>query len=134
MRGCASNDRLATGQDPAQFVFEWRRLDARRNCAHSHAYWALRRAGRRGRTAHLELKGLDRSEQERLVRDLTGIDYETLPVWQKRGIGLYIERFEKPGVNPLTGEERMAERRRIEVDLDLPPRDEYRKRVMEMVS
>ena len=87
-----------------------------------------------GRTAHLELKGLDRSEQERLVRDLTGIDYETLPAWQKRGVGLYIEHFEKPGVNPLTGEERMAERRRIEVDLDLPPRDEYRKRVMEIVS
>ena len=114
--------------------FEWRRLDAKRNCAHSHAHGALRRAGRRGRAAHLELKGLDRAEQERLVRDLTGIDYEKLPAWQKRGIGLYVERFEKRGVNPLTGEVRMAERRRIDVDLDLPPRAEYRKRVMGLLS
>ncbi len=114
--------------------FEWRRLDAERNCAYSHAYWALRREGQRGRTAHLELKGLDRTEQERLVRDLTGIDYEKLPAWQKFGIGLYIERFEKQGVNPLTGEVRMAERRRIDVDLDLPTRAEYRKRVMALLS
>ena len=28
--------------------FEWRRLDAKRNCAHSHAYLALRRAGADG--------------------------------------------------------------------------------------
>ena len=114
--------------------FEWRRLDAERNCAYSHAYWALRRAGRRGRAAHLELKGLDRAEQERLVRDLTGTDYEKLPAWQKFGIGLYIERFEKQGVNPLTGEVRMAERRRIDVDLDLPPRPEYGERVMGLLS
>ena len=114
--------------------FEWRRRDAKRNCAHSHAYWALRRAGRRGRSAHLELKGLNRAEQERLVRDLTGVDFETLPVWQWRGVGLYVERYEKQGVNPLTGEARMVERRRIAVDLDLPPRAEYRERVMALLS
>ena len=114
--------------------FEWRHLDAERNCAHSHAYWALRRAGQRGRTAHLELKGLDRAEQERLVGELTGTDYEKLPAWQKFGIGLYIERFEKQGVNPLTGEVRLAERLWIDVDLDLPPRAEYRERVMALLS
>lgn len=100
----------------------------------SRLFGASARGGRRGRTAHRELEGLDRAQQERLVRDLTGIDFETLPAWQKRGVGLYVERYEKQGVNPLTGEARMVERRRIAVDLDLPPRAEYRERVMALLS
>ena len=118
------------GVDEVGDYFEWRRLDAERNCAHSHAYWALRGAGRRGRTAHLELKGLDRAEQERLVRELTGIDCDDLPGWQRHGVGLYMETYEKVGINPLTGEEGIAERRRIQVDSELPSRVEYRERVM----
>ena len=103
-------------------------------CAHSHAYWALRDAARRERTAHLELKGLDRAEQERLVRELTGIDFVKLPGWQRHGVGLYMETYEKVGINPLTGEEGIAVRRRIHVDPELPPRADYRERVMGLLS
>ena len=54
-----------------------------------------------------------------------GINFNDLPNWQKRGVGLYWEEVEKAGVNPLTQEETSTRRRRIKVDLDLPMKEEY---------
>lgn len=54
-----------------------------------------------------------------------GINFNDLPNWQKRGIGFWWETFEKPGVNPLTGQTVSATRRRIRRELELPMRDEY---------
>lgn len=57
-----------------------------------------------------------------------------MPNWQKRGIGLYWETYGKAAVNRLTGEEVIAERRRIKMDDELPMRDEYSQFVFEMVE
>ena len=54
-----------------------------------------------------------------------GINFNDLPNWQKRGIGLYWETYEKPGLNPLTSETVVTERRRIQVDFDLPMKENY---------
>ena len=54
------------------------------------------------------------------ARELSGIDHDALPTWQRRGIGLYREQYEKEGVNPVTGARRMALRGRVWVELDLP--------------
>ena len=49
-----------------------------------------------------------------------GINYNNLPAWQKRGIGLYWEDLAKEGMNPQTGELVVAERLGIKVDYDIP--------------
>jgi hypothetical protein len=48
-----------------------------------------------------------------------------VPEWQKRSVGVCWESYEKPGVNPRTGEQTVAVRRRLNVDLTLPRGDAY---------
>ena len=54
-----------------------------------------------------------------------GINFNDLPSWQKRGVGLYWEAYEKQGRNPLTNETVTALRRRIKIELALPMKDAY---------
>jgi tRNA(His) guanylyltransferase len=54
-----------------------------------------------------------------------GINFNDLPHWQKRGTGCRWESYEKPGVNPTTGEQVSVVRRRVAVDHDLPLGDAY---------
>jgi tRNA(His) guanylyltransferase len=46
-------------------------------------------------------------------------------LWQRRGIGLYSEEYDRPAENPVTGEKVLARRRRIRRDLELPMKDDY---------
>ena len=48
-----------------------------------------------------------------------------IPLWQKRGIGVYWETYWKDAVNPKTGEKVQAERRRLKTDTELPMKDDY---------
>ena len=63
-----------------------------------------------------------------------GINYNELPNWQKRGIGIYWETYEKQGFNPITGKEEIAERRALEVDDELPLREEYSGFITELLK
>jgi len=54
-----------------------------------------------------------------------GINFNNLPLWQRRGIGLYSESYQKSGTNPLTEEVVSTTRKRLKKDLELPMRDEY---------
>jgi Uncharacterized conserved protein len=54
------------------------------------------------------------------------INYNDLPSWQKRGIGIYFMTYEKAGFNPITNEEVLAKRRRLETAMELPIGSEYR--------
>ncbi len=110
---------LETVEDVGDY-FVWRQADAARNCRQSHLYWALRRTGRSPRAAHREARGLSGEAIAELLRELSAIDHDALPTWQRRGIGLYREQYEKEGVNPVTGERRMALRGPVWVALDLP--------------
>jgi hypothetical protein len=46
-------------------------------------------------------------------------------MWQRRGIGLFWEIFEKDGVNPTTGQSTKASRRRISIVSELPMKESY---------
>ncbi len=70
------------------------------------------------------LLGLSVSEKNELLFR-QGINFNDLPAWQKRGIGMYWEQYDKPAVNPVTNEEVVARRRRIRPEYDLPMKDEY---------
>lgn len=104
--------------------FRWRGEDARRNALNAHCYWLLRGLGRDAGEADAALRGLSAGGKNELLFE-NGINFNDLPAWQKRGSGLYWEAFERPGVNPVTGERVAARRRRIRRDLELPMKDDY---------
>ena len=54
-----------------------------------------------------------------------GINFNDLPGWHKRGIGVYWQSYEKDAMNPKTGEAVKALRNRLHVDLDLPMGEDY---------
>ncbi len=104
--------------------FRWRQEDAHRNALNSHCYWALRRDGKSVNQATQALVGLSVADKNELLYQ-HGINFNDLPGWQKRGMGVYWESYLKPATNPLTGESVVSERRRLKRELDLPLREEY---------
>ena len=104
--------------------FRWRHEDAHRNALNAHCYWLLRKGGKSAQSANNETLGLSVSEKnEFLFRN--GINFNDLPSWQKRGMGVYWETWEKPAVNPKTGEQVCAQRRRLKRYLELPMGEQY---------
>jgi tRNA(His) 5'-end guanylyltransferase len=104
--------------------FRWRNEDAHRNALNAHCYWMLRKQGQTVNEATKTLLKLPVAAKNELLFQ-NGINFNDLPNWQKRGIGLYWETYEKPGLNPQTNETVVTERRRIRVDYDLPMKEAY---------
>ncbi len=104
--------------------FRWRSEDAHRNALNAHCYWMLRKLGQTVDQATGAMLKLSVAAKNELLFQ-NGINFNDLPNWQKRGIGLYWETYEKPGLNPLTSETVVTERRRIQVDFDLPMKENY---------
>ena len=111
-------------EERVEDYFRWRQEDANRNALNSHCYWMLRKEGKsvRETTAELEGKGVSFKNDLLFSR---GINYDNLPSWQKRGIGLWKEDFDKEGLNPITGERTIAKRSRIHVEYELPLGNDY---------
>ena len=104
--------------------FRWRNEDAARNALNSWCYWTLRKDGLNQQQATKRLLGLSVSQKNDLLFQY-GINFNDLPGWQRRGVGLYWEEFDKPAINPMTNDEVVARRRRIRANFDLPMKTEY---------
>jgi tRNA(His) 5'-end guanylyltransferase len=104
--------------------FRWRNEDAHRNALNAHCYWLLRKQGQTVDQATKALLKLSVATKNELLFQ-NGLNFNELPNWQKRGIGLYWETYNKPGLNPKTNEPVVTERRRIRVDFDLPMKAAY---------
>ena len=102
--------------------FAWRMEDCTRNCLNSWCYWTLRKEGEDAARASALLKGKSIAFKKEFLL-LRGINFNDLPVWQKRGVGVYWKEFEKTGFNPVRGEETKATRRELFADYDLPKRE-----------
>ncbi len=113
--------------------FRWRNEDAARNALNAYCYWTHRKLGLDERAATEKVFGLSVSQKNELLFE-QGINFDSVPSWQKRGIGLYWEEFDKPSRNPVTGEQVVARRRRIKREWDLPMKDEYGKFVGSLIS
>ena len=104
--------------------FRWRQEDAHRNSLNSHCYWALRKNGIPASDAQKRMSGLPNSEKhEILFRN--GINYNDLPLWQKRGVGMYYRAEQRQGFNPKTNETTLFTRNVLHIDMDLPIGQEY---------
>ncbi|MEM1069725.1 MAG: tRNA(His) guanylyltransferase Thg1 family protein [Planctomycetota bacterium] len=104
--------------------FRWRNEDAARNALNSWCYWTLRKQGFNESEATDQLLGKSVSQKNELLYQL-GINFNDIPSWQKRGVGLYWECYDKKARNPVTGEEVVARRKRIRTNYDLPMKSEY---------
>lgn len=104
--------------------FRWRQEDAGRNALNAHCYWKLRAEGSDPDAANAATAGMSTAAKNELLFQ-RGVNYDRLPTWHKRGVGVRWERTEVEGVDPRTGTKGVAWRRRLTVDLELPMREEY---------
>jgi tRNA(His) 5'-end guanylyltransferase len=68
--------------------FLWRQEDAHRNALNAHCYWMLRKEGMGAREATAQLEGKSIAYKNELLFS-RGINFDKLPAWQKRGIGVF---------------------------------------------
>lgn len=111
-------------KDTVTDYFRWRQEDAHRNALNSHCYWLLRKMGKSKRQATKQLEGKSKMFKNELLFQ-NGINFNDLPLWQKRGVGFYWNDFEKKGFNPIKKQEVTTVRKEIKVDLDLPMSEQY---------
>jgi tRNA(His) guanylyltransferase len=121
------DSRLWLGTTVADVIdyFSWRQADAARCALNGWCYWTLRNAGRSGSQATRALDGTSTADKNELLFR-HGINFNDVPAWQRRGIGLWWETYDPPGFDPVRGTEVTATRRRVKVDRDLPTKDAYR--------
>ena len=110
--------------EKVQDYFLWRQEDAHRNALNAHCYWMLRKEGMDAQATNDMIKSRSITYKNELLLS-RGINFEELPLWQKRGIGIYWADIEKVGYNPLTKESVTTLRRGLKVEYDLPQREQY---------
>jgi len=118
--------RIAELPTPGDVVdyFRWRHEDACRNALNAHCYWALRQEGESANAASERLLKLSKADKNELLF-VRGVNFNDLPSWQKRGVGLVWRSYAKSAVNKLTGAPTVALRQRIERVDELPLGDGY---------
>jgi tRNA(His) guanylyltransferase len=113
--------------------FRWRNEDAHRNALNAHCYWRLRQEGESAHAANGRLLRLSTSEKNELLFQ-RGTNFNDLPRWQKRGVGVVWERYSKTATNVKTGEPVTASRRRLTPMYELPMADAYSEFVRQLIE
>ncbi len=116
-----------------QDYFLWRQEDAHRNALNAHCYWMLRKEGMSVKEATEMLEGKSVSFKNELLFS-RGINFDKLPSWQKRGIGVHWGDVEKTGYNPITKQVVKTIRKVLTVDYELPIGEEYAKYVISFLE
>lgn len=104
--------------------FRWRQTDAGRNALQEHCFWQLCRHGHTPEAAAATLRGINPDELTALLGTYS-VDFDQLPLWQTRGVGIYWETVSRPGINPKTNTAVTATRRQLQLVVQLPDRDAY---------
>lgn len=123
---------LPTDEDVVDY-FRWRHEDAHRNALNAHCYWLLRGQGRDDATATRELEGVSVASRNELLF-ANGINFNELPIWQRRGVGVYFRASEEPGTDPRDGSTTTVTRRALYTDLSLPMKESYDAFVRDIVT
>lgn len=113
--------------------FRWRNEDAHRNALNAHCYWRLRQDGFTKGQATKRIEGISNADKNELLFSY-GINFNELPNWQKRGVGVYWKDIEKEGFNPKTKEKVIVTRRQLSTDFELPMRDDYNDFILGIIN
>lgn len=104
--------------------FRWRNEDAARNALNAYCYWTMRAKGESVEKATDYFKKMSVAEKNEFLFQ-NGINFNDIPLWQKRGIGFYYDMCEVEACNPLTKEKLLIQRRKIKIDYELPMGKNY---------
>ena len=111
----------------------WRQADATRCALNGWCYWTLREAGASRREATRRLHGTTVADRNELLFQ-HGINFNEVPTWQRRGIGLWWEDISRSGHDPVRGVDVTTTRRQVHVERDLPMKDDYRALVEKLIT
>ncbi len=98
---------------------ESRQNETWRNHVHAYGYYYLRKNGQTGREAHATLLGMTSSETHELMFS-HGVNLAKTPAWQRRGILVHKQSYEKEGLDRITGRPSTTRRSRVVQNWDLP--------------
>ncbi|RFS26991.1 guanylyltransferase [Chitinophaga silvatica] len=104
--------------------FRWRQEDAHRNSLSAHCYWLLRQNGQTPVIATQHINKMSSADKNEMLFSY-GINFNELPSWQKRGIGIYWKNVIKEGLNPIDNTLIKVERRKMFIDEELPIKEKY---------
>jgi len=90
----------------------WRQQDAWRNHNNAYAYWMLRKLGHKSSEAATMLKGW-KSEKLHEFLFRQGVNLAKTPAWQRRGILIYRQPYQKRLVNVVVTRWRTKEKRHL---------------------
>ena len=113
--------------------FRWRQEDAHRNSLNSYCYWTLRKEGVSADDAQLQLSNISNSKKNEILFE-RGINYNDLPLWQKRGVGMYYHDKERQGYNPITKETTSFTRRTLYLEKELPIGQDYSRMIASIIE
>lgn len=113
--------------------FRWRQEDSYRNALNGYCYWTLRDEGKTASQASRILNGKGPKFKKELL-DERGIDFDSVPAWQRYGCGIYFEEIEREGFNPIKNEKVIAKRRELFVDYEIPYGVEYKDYVLKFLD
>ena len=105
-------------QERVDDYFSWRHEDANRNALNSWCYWTLREKGYNAADAQSLIKGKSIDEKKQLLQQYE-IDFDSLPLWQRKGVNVTWVEVEKEGWNPVTQKATTAIRKELCHDLKL---------------
>jgi tRNA(His) 5'-end guanylyltransferase len=103
-------------QERVDDYFSWREEDANRNALNSWCYWTLREDGFNAADAQGHIKGKSIEEKKGLLRQYN-IEYDTLPLWQRKGIHVRWVEVEKEGWNPILNTSVTTTRKELTAEL-----------------
>lgn len=115
---------VGTSRQAVIDYFLWRQTDATRCALNGWCYWTLRQDGLNARQATSRLERMTVEGKNELLFE-HGINFNDLPVWQRRGLGLYWETVLKEGYNPVKRLATTAMRRQLRVNCELPLKADY---------
>lgn len=98
--------------------FQWRQMEAWRNCLNGYSYWKLREDHSKEDAMAMLHKKNSRQLHDLLFHE--DIKLTEIPAWQRRGVGIYKKEFTVPGFNPMLKEKTVTHRRKTYVDWELP--------------
>ena len=104
--------------------FRWRQEDSHRNSLNAYCYWQLRKEGVAANDVQKQINGLSNADKNELLFS-RNINYNNLPLWQRRGVGMYFKEMEKEGYNPMTKEHTTCIRRSLYLEEELPIGEPY---------
>lgn len=124
---------VGVGVEDVADYFSWRQSDATRSALNGWCYWTLRKEGRSPRQASRALDGARTAEKNDLLFR-HGINFNDLPTWQRRGIGVWWETYQHAGFDPVRGTPVTTTRRRVKTERDLPMKDGYRQLITALAT